>query len=455
MHHIGLAQRLGMMFVWLTLGITLLHAMAYVLSPYKSIYSGSTTWLIILLFQVLAVGTMWFGIRWFAGTTVHLKEYDFFEGFGHAKLLLTLLGISLIGIVLHLLAKYHLLSHTHLGCWGELRGLWLESDSADQPLRQRLSSMGGYILSGFHFPGLFISTAAISAGRRPFYYAIFLVAFTLITIVFAGAIVSRSTLLYALIVAYLGAGYGWALAESRAWGTVLRAGIAVGSIIVIALLFNHVVFSAKIDCGSGSAARYVEDNAKTMPVRDSLQDEKRDAGSLINISLDQIFRPVSKVISEKCTSCIPTLLYLNHGIWNVEMVTSQDKRGDPVLFTFARYWAYRLGLVSSPPAAGCRVYSAGGVTLPGAAYHDFGWKGVVGAGIALGALLALSIVLICRGGLLLWLGFTTLVAAGAMEALSLLFVAPATLAFPFAIFAFLATALLAVFLTRPYGGKSG
>jgi hypothetical protein len=281
------------------------------------------------------------------------------------------------------------------------------------------------------------------------------VAFTLITIVFAGAIVSRSVLLCALIVAYLGAGYGWALAESRAWGTVLRAGIAVGSIMVIALLFNHVVFSAKIDCGSGSTARYVEGNAKTMPVRYRLQDEKWDAGSLINISLDQIFRPVSEVIHEKCTSCIPTLLYLNHGIWNVEMVTSQDKRGDPVLFAFARYWAYRLGLVSSPPAVGYRVYSAGGVTLPGAAYHDFGWKGVVGVGIALGALLALSIVLICRGGLLLWFGFTTLVAAGVMEALSLLFVAPATLAFPFAIFAFLATALLAVFLIRPYGEKSG
>jgi hypothetical protein len=73
-------------------------------------------------------------------------------------------------------------------------------------------------------------------------------------------------------------------------------------------------------------------------------------------------------------------LWFNHGIINFSQMLDSTERGPPIVFNLFKILGLKFGLIkrAEPQATPVRsAYGPGGVTLPGAAYHDYGWAGFV------------------------------------------------------------------------------
>jgi len=312
------------------------------------------------------------------------------------------------------------------GCLGELRSAYLNSRSADLDAGRQLASATGHLLANFFAPGLFLGVARLTSHGWSRHVVFCTAGFLVIGIVYAGVMVSRSVLLTSICVAVLGAAFGYVVSRHR--GAFGRAVVMLGFMATLLGGISLAVFSSKIECSTGDGNGYVTSNARAMPIVPDRQPNGNTPGAVH--------------AQAACATCVSTLLYLNHGIYNFVQVTSTEGRGDPVLFGFARYWGERMRILERRAVPGSRVFGAGGVTLPGAAYHDFGWLGTVFVGAGMGVLLVWVAWLIGRGEPWHWFGIAGFVVVGVGMMEGLLFVAPTTLSFPFVLVAFLTVALV-------------
>lgn len=401
------------------------HLVWYLWTPWRPASPAETAWIGIAVFygSFFAVGTV--GSLFLAGRSAHVRERIFVAAQCHAQLVTLLLAVSLCGLALHLYAKAPLLASSNWGCLGELRGAYLNSHSAGLDGGRQVASATGHLLANFYAPGLFLGVARLVShgwARRTLWFT---TGFLVTGIVYASVMVSRSVLLTSICVAVLGAVFGYVGRHHR--GAVGRAAMTLAVMTVVLAGISISVFSSKIKCGAGDGNAYVASNARAMPI---VAKHEPTGEGLSGTS-----------VKTACATCMSTLLYLNHGIYNFVQITATEGRGDPVLFGFARYWGERLGILEKQARPGSRVYAAGGATLPGAAYHDFGWSGTAFVGATMGALLVWAIWLIGRGGSWQWFGIAGFVVVGIGMMEGLLFVAPATLSFPFILTAFLVVAL--------------
>ena len=201
----------------------------------------------------------------------------------------------------------------------------------------------------------------------------------------------------------------------------------VATFLSFAIAFNQSIVLTKLSCSGMSEIEYVQMNL---------------VGSEIN--LDESLSKKSWWISK----LIPTIHYLNHEEWNYAQLSAAESKGGPILFAFVPTYLGRIGLPVDPPDNN-RVYSRGGTSLPRAAFHDFGWTGIVLIAMTVATTWSLGVTLVLRGEGTLWLGLIVLVRTTSSITMSYLFVAPATISFPFTLFAFAVCALAAMWDRSP------
>ena len=141
------------------------------------------------------------------------------------------------------------------------------------------------------------------------------------------------------------------------------------------------------------------------------------------------------IFGQDCEVCLPIGHYLTHGVWNLSQVTATKERGAHEMFAFANHYLSRLGFQTAATPKK-RIFSAGGIGLAGAAFHDYGWTGVVLVAIAVAMLWRLSIYFLTNQRTF-WLGLVLFPCLLFTMAIQFLFVAPATISFPFTALAFL------------------
>jgi len=190
------------------------------------------------------------------------------------------------------------------------------------------------------------------------------------------------------------------------------------------------------DVPSGEQAafsvQYFDGYKDELPIRNRLTTASPDPGNLLdNAALNARIAPVRHWMHFSCPPCGLSTLYLSHGLFNFELVANTDRRGEALLLSFARSWLQRLRLWNASGSAAERVHGRGGMGLVGAAYHDHGWKGVLGLAAGMALSLSLVGVLLRSSPRLAVLGLLGYLALGLTVLFQFMFVAPATLAFPF------------------------
>jgi hypothetical protein len=99
-----------------------------------------------------------------------------------------------------------------------------------------------------------------------------------------------------------------------------------------------------------------------------------------------------KLFMDLCPVCSFIIIYINHGIFNLSKVMASNERGDPVFLNFIAAWSTRIGLdISFGAKTGMRAHGPGGLTLAGAAYHDYGALGFLFIAATLGLLFRKSL----------------------------------------------------------------
>lgn len=411
-------MRLG---VFLVAGVTLAHLLFWWLAPFRSAHPEGPVWFAILLFRGTLAATIVLATRP-AVRLVGDSQCDWQIGLA-ALPIHRLFWIALVGLVFHLLAKATLIYSTPTECLTLLRVLWISHDRSQDPLWLRASSMLGHVGSQFAMPGALLAAFQITFGRRDWREWSIFAGCVAVIIFYAAAIVSRSTILTALIIVGFGVGLGLCAAGAMFWSRLRAGGLALGVFFSLAVLFNLLIFKDKIDCGPATETQYVQSN-------------------LAGAEMTRNFLTSDPLIGELYVKLrvLPSLQYLNHALWNFAIIHDTDRRGSPLLLGFVDDYLQRLGMGGAAEDK-IRIHSLGGATLPGAAYHDHGYLGLLGTAIVLGLCWALGVALLSQGRRLSLLGLTCLVGTCLTIALSILFVGPATMSFPFIIFAFLACVL--------------
>lgn len=407
-------KRLGVLFV---AGVTVAHLLFWWLAPFRSAHPEGPVWLAILLFEGILAATILLA----AGPAVRIagnSHGDWQAGLAVLQIH-RLFWIALGGLIFHLLAKAALINSVPFECPTILRDAWIRHDRSQDPLWLRASSMLGHVGSQFAMPGALLAAFQITIGRSGWRQWGTFAGCVAVVIIYAGAIMSRSTILTALLIVGLGVALGLCVAGAAFWLRLRTGGLALAVFFAVAVLFNLAIFKGKIECGTVTDTRYVLTNL---------------VGSDAELTSDRFTGEPYVTLR-----VLPTLQYLNHAIWNFAIIHDTTERGNPLLLGFVGDYLQRIG-VGGAPRDKNRVHSLGGATLPGSAYHDYGYPGLLGAAIMVGACWVLGAALLLRGGRWSLFGLTCLVAAGLTIALSILFVGPATMSFPFLIFAFLACA---------------
>lgn len=350
------------------------------------------------------------------------------------SLMLPLIVISIVGLTAHWYAKLNLLPETGYECLSLVRTNWLNHDRELLSTPVRVASMFGHLLSSFIFPGLFISAYHSILKKRALFFLGF---FALAGVAYALPIVSRTILLSLVIMGFMGGALAIYSSQTGIFQKALRFGLTMGGIVLAAFLLSKAVFDNTLACGGGNGQ--IQD---APIVRNSVMKYE-------NGFLDEL--PVRRLASSKtqekvlnaCPSCNMVFLYLNHGIFNFESVLANEQRGTPVMIAPVHNWLTRLGFDPDEERP-IRVYGRGGLTLPGAAWHDWGPVGMIVVALLHGGIAVISAFLFTRGLLSAAFGLVLFVIPGLLSAFSLLFPAASTIGFPFIVFSMFVTSLMAL-----------
>jgi hypothetical protein len=162
---------------------------------------------------------------------------------------------------------------------------------------------------------------------------------------------------------------------------------------------------------------------------------------LDNAGVNAAMAPAVRQVERLCAPCALGLIYLNHGLWNYEWIAQTEARGDSVLLAPIAGWLVRLGVLEPHAGLASRAHGAGGLTLPGAAYHDLGPLGVILVGLALALMARTAGALMTSAPVRSALGVILFVTAFLTVCHSLMFLGWAVMSFPFVMFALVATFL--------------
>lgn len=364
------------------------------------------------------------------------------------RLQVFLVLVSLVGVILHIWAKFYLTELRPISCLSEIRFAWMEVDRQALPPHIKAGSVLGHLLTSFAYFGIMIASFNIgrsrSVGSIRRSDQILQFFFVTVGVLYAGFIGSRNAMLAFLAMGLAGVILGGAFSGySRATGVqwrVFLAGLLLP--VITAVLFSSLIFSDRLFCSTPDALRksdgtYVSARKiteynltgyyKEFALIPRYGDGRSDAG-----------QPDWRwmLFIDKCSICGTTMVYVNHGIFNLSRMMASEARGEPILLKFFSSLPERLGLVEalSTRQPRERVYGPGGISLAGAAYHDFGVTGLVITAAVLGALFGVSIRMMRAygGGALVgvwmfsWLLYVLLI--------SNMFVGFSVLPFPFIVF---------------------
>lgn len=416
---------------FISLMVLATHALSYKFSDIGSSNPYPGVWFLLVSYHVLVLLPVYLWARYMGPRnkdSIHrLMEASW-------SLMLPLTVISIVGLTAHWYAKLSLLPETGYECLSLVRTNWLNHDRELLSTPVRVASMFGHSLSSFIFPGLFISAYHSVLKKRALFFLGF---FALAGVAYALPIVSRTILLSLVIMGFMGGVLAIYSSQTRVFQKALRFGLIIGGIVLAAFLLSKAVFDNTLACGGGNG---------------QIQNVSITRASVVKYEkgfLDEL--PVQHLAPEKaqekvlnaCPSCNMVFLYLNHGIFNFESILASEQRGTPVMLASVRYWLTRLGfdLAEEPPV---RVYGRGGLTLPGAAWHDWGPMGMIVVALLHGGIAVISAFLFTRGLLSAAFGLVLFVIPGLLSAFSLLFPATSTIGFPFIVFSMFVTSLMAL-----------
>jgi hypothetical protein len=405
--------------------VTVFHGFSYWLSSYTASATAVKAWWIILGYQgavvaILTVSAYACYLR--SNKNVEMSARSITGAVENCrKLLPVLLVFCCAGLVLHAYSKLALVNFHLSNCIGELRNAWITTPHDQIPIFRRVTSILGHLLSSLTYVGLFFSIYQYSIGMRKTASIIFACIFFLVGTGYAFFIGSQNVVLAHLVIIALAIGLGATSAPVfwQGWGRSLAVFICFA---MLAGFFSASVFNNRVQCGGNVVAttetfQYYEENFS-----DELPMKKKERAS-----------GITSLVRQACNTCNAIFIYLNHGIYNFQYIVAQgDLRGDPVFFNFFRGIAKRLGFPIQENAKKLRVYGLGGATLPGSAYHDFGFGGLIYLGIA-HVLMAIMASRLLRSGSIQWegVGFVLFIIVGFVTALSLMFVGFNVIAFPF------------------------
>ena len=446
--NLSLHHHVGLRLYWVTqciLGVLLgLHALIYVVAPFKSIYPMLPVWAalggFLVVFAVMSRLTL-------GRTQTQLEPphlFGWLDGFTSDKLLIRLTLISVVGLCFHVFAKYYLTHLRPVHCLFEIRFAWIEVPHSMLPWFVRIASVLGHLLTAFAYFGVFIASLmtirTYEHTKQRWRHLIYLLVFMLIGTIYAGFIGSRNAMLAYLVMAFAGVVLGLCL-QSFTWRKALNAGVITCVLpFLMAAGFSTAVFSNRIFCDANAAPIAqgvvqlpVEKNTQAVAAQYLLANCKAFA---IECYQDGYGKTVLERFLLRCSTCGSTMLYLEHGIINFSQIVAAHSRGDPVLFRFFQTLPTRFGLAyidEDKNAPDSRVYGPGGTTFAGAAYHDYGISGVLLSALVLGTIYGWMLRLI-NGKKALSLGVWLYVGCFYILMTSNIFVGSNAMPFPFILF---------------------
>lgn len=446
------SQGSSQIFIWsaaLSTLILVLHVLILWAAPFKSIYETGPAILVLIIFHtvflVCARFMLWLSTRSareVISTSCDLKN----QLFGDHRVRTFILLASLVGISLHVWSKYYLLEFHPIKCFSHIRYAWLQVDRSLLPDYIRLASILGHLLTSFAYLGVLSTSYLI--GRAGLMSAVsrkdivFLLLFMLIGVIYAAFIGSRNAMLAFFVMSLIGLIMGLSSSMMGEKGTQrLRLSMLVLAVpIVTAIFFSSYMFSDRLFCHKSDELIKLEYDQKSRKNYISKTSADYVSGFYSEFSLEKrstsdIKEWREKLFIDMCPVCAPTMVYVNHGIFNLSKVLAVNERGDSILLNFISAWAMRIGLdLSFGTKKGVRVHGPGGLTLAGAAYHDYGALGLVFAPAVLGLFFGKSISWINSSGFRVLIGICLFSLLSYALHLSFMFVVFGLLPFPFIAF---------------------
>lgn len=413
------------LYAFISLIVLITHVLSYKFSDIGPLNPYPGIWFLLVSYHVLVLLPIYLWTRYMEPQNKdnirHLMDASW-------SLILPLGLISMVGLLAHWYAKLNLLPETGYECLAQVRNGWLNHDRELLSIPVRVASVLGHLLSSFIFPGLFISAYHSILKKRALFFLGF---FALAGVAYALPIVSRTILLSLVIMGFMGGALAIYLSQTRILQKAVRFCLIIGGIVLAAFLLSKAVFDNTMACGGGGNER-----ASVVKYQNGFLDEL----PVQRLAPEEWAR--EKVLNA-CPSCDMVFLYLNHGIFNFESVLANEQSGTSVMLAPVRYWLTRIGfdLAQEPPT---RVYGRGGLTLPGAAWHDWGPVGMIVVALLHGGIAVVSAFLFTRGLLAAALGLVLFVIPGLLSAFSLLFPAASTIGFPFIVFSMFVTSSMAL-----------
>lgn len=418
---------------FLTISVLVFHALSLRLSDLVSVTSNTVT-----AFGAMGVyGLVGFlppalVCYWRRPNTLPNRPHGILEAVD--RRIFWVMAVSLLGVLLHWDAKWRLLNGETSTIFIRLRELWIHQPST-LPWWHRLESVLGHLLSSMAHAGLFYSACLWVAGGPRWRTAFAFFGFVVLAISYAMAIVSRGAMLMDLLVLVA------AVAAVYTWGRTPLIPLLRRGLMVLGLFSAVSLFLVVFLFGQAIEREQRNHLTPTSEIKDY------ESGFFDEIPIRRLEQPdgLRRVVRRIAPRANTVMLYLNHATFNFAYVLGIKERGEGRLFSCFYQWIRLLRLCSAPKGPPSRVFGRGGVTLAGAAYHDFGWAGVVIAALAHGLLFTGALAWMRGTGWTAVTGTVVFLSSVLTTGLSGLFVAASLSPFPFVLFSIFTVGMVATF----------
>lgn len=420
-----------------------MHVSSYLLCTAGPSIPSSEAWAVVLVYQALFLATLLLGRRMCPGIYERVS--------GSVRLMMEgtsmplLLGLASLGVALHVYAKLSPVQPGMQGGIHDFKLLWAVSREG-LPFHVRTASVMGQLLSAFIYPALLMSGYRLTERTVKKSDCLYYVAILGLGMVYAVFQVSRMVMISFVFILLLGnflrhvvdgySSFRWKLSSL---GAVILPMVMIVGLATAWIFFDNARREWKDNqhVAPTTYSNYYTGYFDELPIRDRvgilIALDRSQESFLDNATIDRWMLPLRRWIGLSCPMGNMVLLYLNHGIYNLEKIASGNVRGDSILASVPRFYGTRLGLVDRNPPSRVRVYGLGGATLMGSAWHDAGWVGILLLALLLGGAASSIPWLLGRGGPAAVLGLGMYVGVGLTSAFSFMFVAPGVISFPFAI----------------------
>lgn len=442
-------------FITILVGIWVIHISIYLAVPFTShegthyalLYSGYYVTLCILSMLTTAYVLTRLNRKWRSSDCTRALNF-----LSVPYLLPTLTTLSVIGVGLHLYDKVVINHFDYTSCFSVAREAWLQSGAQRGYSISSWQSALGHILSHFSFV-----TIAILMLRGDRVKLIPRIAYTamaiIVVVIYAGAIGSRSTVLFFFYTCFLAGVLRGMLLPGECWKS-LRESVGIFVLVgTTSLIFAGSIFVGRINCGSGDKIAqgllskeaatwlYTEEYLDDLEIKRRMGEHPEESEESEESYVDRAFSGIRWWMLTRCGVCSLIGMYLTHGLWNFEHALRAASHPGTSFWGFWIYVRGKLGWGDRAKDKSPRAYPRGMIALPGATWYDFGTSGMLGIALLHGAIIALVGILIQFGGLFTAMGVVGFFSIGLITLWSPLAFAANVMSFPFIGFAFFVTFL--------------